>query len=82
MQGVFAWPFKVLSDLFRNSRSVPDPEFVPFKLGALIDRTGQIERPPVREGKSRLITIGQPRFVLIVWLIELLAVLVALIVLG
>jgi hypothetical protein len=35
MQGPFAWPFKVLHDLFSNPPFVADPEFTSFDIEAL-----------------------------------------------
>jgi hypothetical protein len=35
MQGPFAWPFKVLHDLFSNPPFVADPEFTSFDIDAL-----------------------------------------------
>lgn len=69
--GIFAWPFKVLHDLFRNPPFVADPEFTPFDIDAL---RSKLTRPLAHTPKSRFLNVGRGRLPFLVWLIVLVVV--------
>jgi hypothetical protein len=68
MQGPFAWPFKVLRDLFRNPPFVADPEFTPFDIDAL---RCKCTRPSPDIPKSTFFNIDRARLIFGVWFIGL-----------
>jgi hypothetical protein len=70
MQGPFAWPFKVLRDLFRCPPFVADPEFTPFDLDAL---RSKLTRPLPATRKSALFVVDRARLILW-WFIGLIVV--------
>ena len=79
MQGPFAWPFKVLRDLFYNPPFVADPEFTPFDIDALRCKLTRLS-PDIP--KSAFLAVDRARLIFWVWFIELiLAPLLALIIL-
>lgn len=70
VQGPFAWPFKVLRDLFRSPPFVADPEFTPFDMDAL---RSTLRRPSPRPSKSAFFIVDQARLILL-WFIGLVVV--------
>ena len=70
MQGPFAWPFKVLRDLFRSPPFVPDPEFTPFDVDALRSKW---TRPSSGTRKSAFFVVDRVRL-LLWWFIGLVVV--------
>jgi hypothetical protein len=81
-QGLFAWPFKVLHDLFCNPPFVADPEFTPFEIDAVQAKSAREISPAPKTYKLALIDIDRSQLTLFIWLAELILVLIALIVLG
>lgn len=83
MQGPFAWPFKVLRDLFIHPPFVADPEFAPLDLDAL---QGKGTRPASHRPEapaSIVLRVDQAKFLFWLWLLELILLpLLALIILG
>jgi hypothetical protein len=70
MQGPFAWPFKVLRDLFSCPPFVADPEFTPFDVGAL---RSNVNRPSSGTRKSAFFVVDRARLILW-WFIGLVVV--------
>ena len=71
----FAYPFKVLRDVFTDPASVPDPEFTRFDLNALQDKGSEgssVSKPRLIRARTEKITIS-------VWLLVLVAIVIALI---
>ena len=68
MQGPFAWPFKVLYDLFHNPPFVADPEFTPFDLGVLRSKSPQ---PSADIPRPTVFYIDSTRLIFWFWLVEL-----------
>ena len=77
VRDALAYPFKVLRDVFTDPPFVPDPEFTRFDLNALQaqDEGGGASKPmPVRPRREK---VNIP-----VWLLVLVAVLIALMIVG
>jgi hypothetical protein len=68
MQGPFAWPFKVLRDLFRNPPFVAEPEFTPFDIASL---RCKLTRSSPDIGTSTFFNVDRARLIFCVWFIEL-----------
>ena len=68
---LFAWPFKVLHDLFHNPPSVADPEFTPFDINAL---RSKLVRPSRNTRKSTFFSVDRARLPFLVWLIVMVVV--------
>jgi hypothetical protein len=68
MQGPFAWPFKVLRDLFRNPPFVADPEFAPFDMDAL---RSKLTPPSPDTSASAVFNVDSARLIFWVWFVEL-----------
>lgn len=67
MQAPFAWPFKVLYDLFHNPPFVADPEFTPFDLDVF---RGKSPQPSLDARRPTFFYIDSAQLILLVWLIE------------
>jgi hypothetical protein len=74
MQGPFAWPFKVLHDLFNRPPFVADPEFTPLDIDALQGKwPGRTSHSSAIPALS-FIKIDRAKFTFLVWFIELILV--------
>ena len=82
MQGPFAWPFKVLHDLFRKPPFVADPEFTSFDIDALRGKSTQKNSDSLNTPKSSWLNIDSAQLVFLVWFVELILVLLALLIVG
>ncbi len=67
---LFAWPFKVLRDMFFSPPSAPEPKFTPFDLKVF--RAKNFRPLPVKGKKFRIH----------IWVIEIVLFLIALIIFG
>lgn len=65
-QELFAWPFKVLHDLFHKPPFVADPEFTRFDFDAL---RSKLPRPLLHTPKLTFRQAGRGRLPLLLWLI-------------
>ena len=74
MQGPFAWPFKVLYDLFNRPPCVADPEFTPFDRDALQARWARRISHSSTNPAPVLLKIDRAKFTFLVWFIELILV--------
>ena len=75
VRDAFAYPFKVLRDVFTNPPSMPDPEFKRFDLHALQDKGSEGSSA----AKSRRIRARTEKIRIPVWLLVLVAIVIALI---
>jgi hypothetical protein len=83
MQGPFAWPFKVLRDLFINPPFVADPEFTPLDFDALRRNEARKASNSSPPSKSTFLNIDESHLIYLVLSIELiLAPLLGLIILS
>lgn len=80
MQGPFAWPFKVLHDLFSNKPFVADPEFTPIDIDAFACQYTR-KAPPSGALNSTLI-IDKVQLVFWVWFLQVILALAGLIILS
>ncbi len=64
----FAWPFKVIRDLFNSRPSVPEPDFEPLNLSAL--RGKGIRLPGY--SRSALVRLNRTQLTFLVWIFELI----------
>ena len=71
----FAYPFKVLRDVFTDPPSVSDPEFTRFDLNALHDKYSEGRSV----SKPRLIPARTEKISIPVWFLVLVAIVIALI---
>ena len=76
----FAWPFKVLGDVFTDHPIVPDPEFTGFDLKALRGEDPSVSSHVSNRQKST--RAGRKRVRIPILLIALVLILVALAILG
>jgi hypothetical protein len=72
MRGPFAWPFKVLRDLFSNPPFVADPEFARIDMDALRGKWSLKDSYPPETSRSSVLRIDRAQFVFWVWLLELI----------
>ncbi|MBV9490827.1 MAG: hypothetical protein JO069_14080 [Verrucomicrobia bacterium] len=78
VRDALAYPFKVLRDVFTDPPFVPDPEFTRIDLDALGGQdsgSGCASRP-------RLVRPGREKISIPVWLLLLVAILIALMIIG
>ena len=78
VRDAFAYPFKVLGDVLTDSPFVPDPEFTRFEVSALqgedSEGSHRSQPRPVRAIREKLRIPA--------WLLVLVAILIALIIVG
>jgi hypothetical protein len=74
MQGPFAWPFKVLHDLFNSPPFVSDPEFTPFDMDALQGKWPRRISHSSTNPAPVLLKVDRAKFTFLVWFIELILV--------
>ena len=72
MQGPFAWPFKVLRDLFAEPPFVADPDFTPFDLDALRRKRARHEAPHPAASPLNVLNLDRAKLVLLIWFLELI----------
>jgi hypothetical protein len=73
----FAYPFKVLGDVFTDLRSVPEPEFTRFDLNAL-----RVEDSETEHGSEPRPVRVRKKIRIPVWLLVLVGIVIALIIVG
>jgi hypothetical protein len=83
MRGPFAWPFKVLRDLFWDPPFVADPEFAPLDMDALRGKWSPKSSKSPETPASSVLDMDRAQFIFWVWFLELILLpLLALIILG
>jgi hypothetical protein len=76
LRDAFAYPFKVLRDVFTNPPSVPEPEFTRFDLNALRDKKTAHASPSKLACATRD-RVGIPVLLLVLVLIVLTLIILA-----
>ncbi|MBV8276725.1 MAG: hypothetical protein JO170_15905 [Verrucomicrobia bacterium] len=80
VRDAFAWPFKVLGDVFTHHPLVPDPEFTGFDLKALRGEDTGVSNDVSNRQKSTRASRKRVRIPIL--LLALVLIVVALIILG
>jgi hypothetical protein len=78
LRDAFAYPFKVLRDLFNDPPFASDPEFTPFNLNALRSEASEGSRT----AQPRLARPKREKIAMSALLLVLVAIVIALIIMG
>jgi hypothetical protein len=78
VRDAFGYPFKVLREVFTDPPFVPDPEFTRLDLSALEDKYSE----GCRASKPARIRTRREKIKVPIWLLVLVAMVIALIILG
>jgi len=78
VRDAFAYPFKVLRDVFTDPPFVPDPEFTRFHLNALDDEDSK----GCGASQPRMVRAKRVKIRIPAWLLVLVGIVIALIIVG